>query len=277
MPAAHVQHTSARTFGPGTSLSTAAFGSAVTTGNAIAVAVKWSSLTVTLNSVTDSQGNSYTLVQNPTTGGIARFAMAYALNVTGGASFVATANFSADPGAWCDIIAHEMSGIPTSGAFDGSGARAEADPGTGADAIDTASITTTADGDYIFGAVSGDTENASTISAGSAGTLRVSSANDYGSESQIQSSAGSIAVAFTQTGGGAFADYLVGIMAFKAGEPPPPPPPGPASRAEYRSRGRGGPMYEPVTADASPALLLALQAGVAAANPVFEYRVPEEA
>jgi hypothetical protein len=221
MPASHVQHTSGSAFSPGTSVATDPFGGTVVAGDDryIAVFVEWPSLTITLDSVTDTGGNTYTLRDNPTPGDTSRCAMAYANIVTGGASFVVTANFSGSPTGFCDIIAHEISGLASASVLDGSSARVQLDQGEGANAIDTAAIVTTADGEYIFGAVDADGGAGSmggTMTPGTGFTLRASHTFDLASESQIQASAGSIAVTFTQTGGGAGADYLVGIMAFKA-------------------------------------------------------------
>jgi hypothetical protein len=221
MPALHVQETSAKTFAPGASFPAAAFGGSVVTGNLIAVAVAWANTTQTLTSVTDSQGNTYTLVNNPTNGTdtTARFAMAYALNVTGGASFVVTANFSGDPGAWCSIAAHEASGVMTSSAFDGSAVQFDVNvPDGTANALNSTAITTTVDGDYIFAAAAAEgLAWGATISAGTGYTLEVDggAAGDYATASQIQTSAGSIEALFTQTGGTAFFDGWAGIMAFK--------------------------------------------------------------
>jgi len=53
--------------GSGTSL-TVTFDSNVTAGNLIAVGVEWVSSTVTLDSLTDGLSNTYTLLDNPTTG-----------------------------------------------------------------------------------------------------------------------------------------------------------------------------------------------------------------
>ncbi len=67
-------------------------------GNLIAVYVAWTNTTDSLSSVTDSLGNTYTLVQNPTTLGTqGRAAGAYSKNILGGPCTV-TATFS--PGAF---------------------------------------------------------------------------------------------------------------------------------------------------------------------------------
>jgi len=125
------------------STNTLTFTSGVTTGNAIIIFVGWWSTSVTLNSVSDSRGNTYTLIDNPTNFNGARGAMAYALNATGGTNTI-TVTFSGSVDSIFE--AHEVSGIATNNALD--------QHAIGTVSFDTAyvgpSIITTVDGDYIF-------------------------------------------------------------------------------------------------------------------------------
>jgi len=197
----------------------------VKAGNLIAVYVAWTNTTDTLSSVTDSLGNTYTLVQNPTTlGAQGRAAGAYAQNILGGPCTV-TATFS--PGAFSarTIIVREISGADAFSPLDGSAAQGQTDPGTGADAVTSGAITTTANGDYIFGATT-DQGHASTLNPGTGFTGGESFTSPVGgrSEDQIQGSAGSIAATFTNTNS-PFADFVTLIMAFKPSASPDTTPP----------------------------------------------------
>jgi len=184
-------------------------------GNLIAVYVAWTNTTDSLSSVTDSLGNTYTLVQNPTTLGTqGRAAGAYSKNILGGPCTV-TATFS--PGAFSarTIIVREISGADSDFPLDGSAAQGQTNPGTGTDAVTSGAITTTANGDYIFAATT-DQGQASTLNPGTGFTGGATFTFPVGgrSEDQIQSAAGSITATFTNTDS-AFADFVTLIMAFK--------------------------------------------------------------
>lgn len=201
----------------------ATFDANVTAGNLICGYVMWgwSGAQPTLDSVTDSLGNTYTLLHNPTnaTPGALKFAAAmfYAKNISGGADTV-TATFSGSVSPR-RIVIHEVSGADTTAPLDVSAMLAQSDPGTGTDAVTSGSVTTTASGDYIFGATA-DVSQGTTPVAGTGFTSR-EGANVMRSEDQIQASAGSIAATFT--GSNSIADYISGIMTFKpAGGGPPP-------------------------------------------------------
>src|SRR3990167_6589648 len=169
-----------------------AFASNVTAGNAIAVFIQWAN-TATLNSVTDSLGNTYTRVNNPTVGGAGfRTALAYATGITGGACTV-TATFSVAGGADMAMMLHEATG--TALAFDVSNIQHEVDQGTGANAWNSPAVVTTADGDYLAGFAI-DEGYGSTWTAGTGWTDRHNEAEMMG-ESQVQTSAGSISSTFT--------------------------------------------------------------------------------
>lgn len=183
----------------------------MTAGNLIAVHINWSSEVITLDSVTDSDSNSYTILHNPTTGTASTHsaALAYAGNIAGGSATI-TATFSASIGS--RIIVHEVSGVDTTTPLDKSDMQGQDNPGTGTDAITSPSITPGADGAYIFGTTT--TLSGVLPTAGTNFTIRE---NPVGgarvSEDLIQATAAAIAATFTTSSSSA--DYITGIMAFK--------------------------------------------------------------
>ena len=200
------------------------FTRSVKAGNLIAVYVAWTNTTDTLSSVTDSLGNTYTLVQNPTSWGYGRAAGAYAKNILGGACAV-TATFS--PGAFSarTIIVREISGADAFSPLDGSAAQGQTNPGIGIDTVTSGAITTTANGDYIFAATT-DQGQASTLNPGTGFTGGASFTSPVGgrSEDQIQSAAGSIAATFTNASS-AFANFMTLMIVFKPSVSPDTTPP----------------------------------------------------
>src|SRR5229473_6651810 len=207
----------------------ATFASNVLAGNLIAVYVTYDG-TGTLNSVTDSLGNTYTIVQTISDGThVQKSATAYAKNIAGGANTV-TAPFAS---AICCrlIIAHEITGADTAAPLDGGlgvgfSGQVQAAPGNGANAVTSGNMTTVTNGDYIFGATSDSSGlTTQTISAGTGETIRVNSSGATGnataSEEKIQATAGAVASTFTfnVTAG----TSLTMQMAFK---PPPAVTPG---------------------------------------------------
>jgi hypothetical protein len=99
------------------SASVAAGALSTTTGNAITVLFKWEVVGVTLSSVTDTAGNSYTIDQQlaHSTGGEPHGAIAYCLNATGNAANVVTGNFSNATATFRRIFVEEWSGLGTAG------------------------------------------------------------------------------------------------------------------------------------------------------------------
>lgn len=185
-----------------------AFDSAVTAGHLIAVGVTWDSTTVTLTSITDSLGNTYTLVGNPTSSITGRAAMSYVPNVLGGANTV-TATFS---GSISSVICvQEISGANASSPLDQSALNAQTNPGTGTDAVTSGTVTTTTAGQYIFG-FSGDSNSGATFTQGT-GFTAADVGNAGAAEYQVQGAAGSLAATFTISAG--FAVTITGIMTFK--------------------------------------------------------------
>lgn len=92
-----------------------------TTGNALAVHVKWEESVATLTGITDTAGNTYQIVsQGAHANGALRSAIAFCTNITGNASNVVTATFSDANPAWRRIQVEEASGLLTVTVPDGS-------------------------------------------------------------------------------------------------------------------------------------------------------------
>ncbi len=206
MPAAHVQSSTAR------NSTVASLGVTITagiTGNTLMGYVWWDVTTETLTSITDGT-NTYTLVNNPTAGSTERSAMFYASNITGAPTTI-TATFSNTVGD-ARMVVHEASGLLNSGALDNNAINYQAFPTAGNDVLTSGSVTTTTDGQYIFGATSSEFATIAT-GAGTGFTLvEVGTSSRVTSEYQIQTTGAALAATFNGGGDG----FLTGIMTFKA-------------------------------------------------------------
>lgn len=195
---------------------TCTFGSNTTAGNAIAGF--YSVNDGSANTITSIAGcsNTYTRVETITSGGDTT-TWFYAQNITGGACTI-TATTSGASG-YRSIIAHEVSGILTSGTLDVSVSFSSEPAGTGTNAATSGTDTTTADGDYIFGAMHVANTLTMTVTPGTGFTGRVTGAGGgdiapYRSEDLIQTTAGSIAATFTIPSS---QNVHAGMIALKAG------------------------------------------------------------
>lgn len=117
---------------------------AQTAGNLNVVIIGWDDATTTVQSVTDSAGNTYTLAFNPTVGiGISQ-AIYYAKNINAAVSNTVTVTFNA-PAQSPDVRILEYSGLDTVTPLDtGAG-----NSGTGT-ALDSGPITTSTAGDLVI-------------------------------------------------------------------------------------------------------------------------------
>lgn len=140
-------------------------------------------------------------------GGSWRGAMFYAMNVTGG-TVTLTASFSAATDETRFVI-HEASGLALTGALDQSLMFYQGSTGTITDGASTGNVTTTEAGEYIYGSFSAVFGSVGAPGTGYTGRITGLTAT---SETQIQTSAGSIAATFTS---GADDGALMGIMTFK--------------------------------------------------------------
>lgn len=213
---AHVKHASS----DNTAINnpTATFAGSTTSSNLICGAVAYDSA-VTLNSVTDSKGNTYSIVRTVTDAlNLTKLSSFYAKNITGGASHAVTANLSATS-TYALIAVHEVSGADTSTPLDVETGQVQVDP-TGTDGISSGSVSTSTNGQYVFAGsfTSAPPSSSTAFSAGTSYTLRVNDGyintlSKIGTESRIQTSSGSIAGTFTRSETGM--DYMTVVMTFK--------------------------------------------------------------
>ncbi len=150
-------------------------------------------------SCSDNKGNSYTTTTAYDDGGSQQaLAVCYAKATTGGSSFKITASLPANT-AFRRIIISEYSGVAAASFTDGTTGQGAAAGNTSTDGITTGSVTTTVNGDLIYGAFM-DTEGSNTITAGTGFTQRaITGTNSMTTEDRQQTTAGSVAA--TQTFG----------------------------------------------------------------------------
>jgi hypothetical protein len=195
-----------------------AFTTNVTAGDAILAAVTFDvsngSRTFTCS---DNRGNSYvTLDLRVNNSETQAMGVCYALNAKAGSTTV-TATFkpsNTTAGARSIAIA-EYSGVATASAIDGNLVSGDSpSSGTSSNGATSGSVTTSQDGDLIFGAVT-DTESGSTISAGTGFTARSESANEVIIQDKVQTTAGSVASTATF---GSNHHYISALVALKSAD-----------------------------------------------------------
>lgn len=197
----------------------ATFGATVGNGNAVIVYVWFSNGGTT--TISDDKSNSYTLVDTNSVVSVRSF---YLTNITNAPITVTVTFGTTQTGSntVASIMIDEFSGIATSSPLDGHTINRVTFPGTGTDAVTSGSITTTTNGDLIWGAVIDELSITNAAAAGTGftlGTQNAAGTNGRGAtEYLIQGTAGSIAATFTQTassGGRPSTD----VIAFKAAPP----------------------------------------------------------
>ncbi len=212
-----VQASSSQEYG-GTSLSVQLNG--VTPGDAIVGSVVITSSSIAIANVTDNApggSDSYILVNaTSSVSNNSSAASFYALNVKGGNRTVTIAFSTSTPG-WSDVVITEVSGVAAVNALDGNSVHVLSDTGFFPSGTP---ITTTAGSDYIYGALvsSYEASGCNSCTAVSPFTTRISNANGYATEDQIQANAGSTEAQFTTTTG--YYTYYLYTLAFKEGAPP---------------------------------------------------------
>ena len=214
---AYVQSASISTDGTAATTVAVTFPGNVTAGNLIALFVAFNNVANIIDSVTDSLGNTYTLVDTALNFASDSHASYYAKNITGGACTV-TVTFTASVG-YRSLTVHEVSGLDTTAPLDQHAINTQVAPDIGTDAVTSGSVTTTTNGQYIFGACHVNNTGAGlTVDPGTGFTGRESidggaDSAPLESEDQIQPTAGSIAATFTL---GANNNTTTCIMTFKA-------------------------------------------------------------
>lgn len=201
-----VQSCTAYNGGSGTTVACTLPGS-VAAGNTLAVCVY--TFAGSLASVTSVAGNSNTYTGTDTAdSGTSTLTTLYAKNVNSGSTTV-TATLSISVPATINV--HEVAGPSTSSPLDGNAINVQIAAGTGTDAITSGPVTTTSNGDYIFGCFA-DAAVVATFTAGTGFTNVDLNGQVVGTEYLIQGSAGSISATATASGS---VTTIAAIMAFK--------------------------------------------------------------
>lgn len=220
MPAAYVQSNLTQTDGTASTTIVVTLPGAVTVGNWIAVYGAWNSGGVSpasrFSSLVDDLGNTYTTVDSLNDTDSDDHRTFYA-KVTNGGTPTITLTLTNACG-YRSLVAHEVSGLDATAPLDQHTIVNQASPGTGTDGVTTGNVTTTTDGQYIFGATHLNNTTTQTIAAGTGFTGRESNSGGgdtppFRSEDQIQSVAGSVAATFTLT---VDQHMTTAIMTFKA-------------------------------------------------------------
>lgn len=189
-----ITHVQGKT-GSGSSATTVAatFTTAVTSGDFVCGLVGWSdpSNAITINSVSDDQSNTYTVLTkyNDSTSGISA-AQFYLENITNGPVTV-TVTFSTSVTS-SDLIIDEFSDIATSSSIDGH--TGQSFSGTGSGTASSGNITTTVAGDLIYGGIF---EGVGTVGGAGSGFTLLETVSKTDTEYEVQSAAGSIAGTFS--------------------------------------------------------------------------------
>lgn len=202
--------------GPVSSI-TCAFTGNVTNGDIIACMGAWdTSRTFTSFSKTSgtSTVSSFTQPNTVLTSGTNGAQQGYA---TVSATGTATITLSVGGGtATVNVICHDISGGNTTTPLDVSTQQNQSSSLSGANAVTSGTVTTTVNGDYLFGWCWDIGGNASSIAAGTGFTIRDQiSVGGRTTESEVQSTAGSGTAATFTTTGGTSDTWQNGVMAFQ--------------------------------------------------------------
>ena len=178
---------------------------AQTAGNLNVVAVGWNDTAATVNTISDTRGNTYTLAVGPTSGTGLRQSIYYAKNIAAGSNTV-TVTFN-QAAAFVDVRALEYSGLDTTNPFD----KAAGAAGSGT-AASSGAVTTTSASELIFGA--GMTTTHFT-GAGTGFTSRIITTPDADiAEDQAVSSTGT----YTATAPTTSSNWVMQVATFRAAQ-----------------------------------------------------------
>jgi hypothetical protein len=194
----------------------AGFISATGSGDLIVVAVSWDTSGGAQPSVSDSQGNTYSLATTSNNAATYQgLAVYYATNIKGGADTVTVALNPSAGSRRLDI--QEYSGIASTNPIDIASQNTGLNGSTGTDGVTSTSAITTVSGDLIFGVATQDSGSTGAISAGTGFTQRVAlnngADNPMLTEDIVQRAAGSVAATFTFSAPGS---YQAQMVAFRA-------------------------------------------------------------
>ena len=193
--AGYVQECHNGTGAPGTT-TTCTFGSSVTTGNTVICAAAGGPDATATWTLSDTASNTYTSSETYYTDTTSNYRLrsSYSQGVTGGFTVVTVTWSTSVTGK--DIVCHEVSGVSASPG-DGYVGQYQTSVASGTDTVSSTAITTTANGDYIFGASYGSDLSCINQNAGTGYTGVTLTGCVVLSEYQIQTSAGSIAATFS--------------------------------------------------------------------------------
>jgi hypothetical protein len=212
------------------------FTNPVTAGNSIFVSWDADPITLSVSTIADTV-NSYTVgTPTCTIGGNSKLGFGYAFGIASGTPTV-TVNYSGTL-TLGQVWIEEWSGVATSAAFDGANATATAGSGSSGQTFNAGSITTTVNGDLIWGFGFNDgTQSAGCLVHGSGfATGFDDTANSgYVSEFQTQGAAGAINPSFA-TGTTGVINLFAVAAAFKPAGGPSTPAKGSATLIMMRKR-----------------------------------------
>ena len=187
----------------------------IVVGNKVVGYCFWNNSSDDLTQVKDNLGNANATIVDTVSNGDIQKSFWFDVSVGGACTITLTTSTAH---GFRGMVAHEVSGL-NAGAPDQHKLIDLAAPGTGTDAITTSpNVTTTADGEYIFGAVHVNNVLVMTVTQGTNFTDRESidgtaAVSPLESEDLIQSTQGGISVTFTENSSQQCAPC---IMTFKA-------------------------------------------------------------
>ena len=189
-------------------------GNTLVAGDVLEGIVSWVGSAESVVSIVDDKGNTYTLVDDITSGTV-RGRSFYKQNISGGANPQFTVTYTGSVSSR-KLGIRALSGAATSGALVANVANPQASPGTGTNAITSTAQTPSAPNAWVSGWCSGNpiigsagTSVAFTLDSG----IGFPAGETMAAEHIIQTSAVSVAATFTSTGSPA--DTLTFLMAFK--------------------------------------------------------------
>lgn len=189
--------------------------SAVGSGGTVLGAYCFDATIGTFTTITDNQGNTYTVTSNILDTTNNQRTIFFALGNITNAPTTITIN-GAGTNIFQEMVVDEFSGGDTAtNNRDGATGQFQATPGTGTDAITSGAIVTTQGGDLIWGAMSrqADATLPSVGTGFTAGTGATAAGYAMRSEFLTQGSAGSIAATFTQASASPTVTAVVAIKA----------------------------------------------------------------
>ena len=186
----------------------------MTAGNANIVFVTWKD-SVTLRTISSVADGDVTYTLGCTGGGLlaGNISLWYREDSTAGAKSV-TATLSGVADTVFTLTNTELSGFALTSALDKCDLTATAvAPGTGTDAIVSASVTTDSNGQFIFGGLANNSAAASGNTAGTGYTRRSGTTAVRSTEDLVQGAAGAITATYTTNRG--TDTYLIGVATFR--------------------------------------------------------------